>query len=42
MKLFTITRISLLMPLMESVAVYSDNDTKHINTLRGQNAVTGR
>jgi hypothetical protein len=37
-KHFTITKINWLMLFKEIIAVYSENYTKPINTLRGQNA----
>jgi uracil DNA glycosylase len=37
---FTITKINWLTLFKEIIAVYSENHTKHINALCGQNAVT--
>jgi hypothetical protein len=37
-QLFTITKINWLTLFKEIIAVYSENNTKHINTLCGQNA----
>jgi hypothetical protein len=37
-QLFTITKINWLTLLKEIIDVLSENRTKHINTLRGQNA----
>jgi hypothetical protein len=35
----SVTKINWLMLFTEIIAVYSDNNTKHVSTLRGKNAV---